>query len=813
MVLPLLPPQIPLLMRKSLPIVILLLSTILPGTIMAQTGVVKGRVYDAETNEPLPFTNVVLWEKPTVGSTSDLDGNFSFTGLQPGYIRLKATTVGHEDVITAAILVTNAKTVSVQIPMKPRTVNLETVVVEASPFRRVEESPVSMRSLGIDEIEKNPGANRDISKVIQSLPGVAQSVSFRNDVIVRGGGPNENSFYVDGIEIPYINHFSTQGASGGPVGILNVDFIREIDFYSGAFPASRGNALSSVLVINQIDGNPDNFNFRATLGASDMAFSAEGPLSKKSSLIFSVRRSYLQFLFNLIGLPFLPTYNDMQFKYKLRIDQKNELSVIGLGALDQFNLNTGLKNPDEEQRYILDYLPVNEQWSYTIGAVYKHFREKGFDTWVLSRSHLNNVSYKYKDNNENLDRTFDYSSTEAENKLRFERLQRFGPYKLTFGAGGVVGQYSNNTMRQQFAFGELQTLDYSTDLEIFSYNLHVQASRSFMDERLTLSAGLRTDASTYDAAMSNPMDQLSPRASASYALTGKLFLNFNIGRYYQRPPYTTLGYRNFNGELVNKEAGLRYIRADHLVGGIELMPDKKSRLTLEGFLKYYGQYPFSLSDSVAIASKGADFGSFGDEAVDSRGEGRAYGAEVYYRNRNLKGFNVIFSYTLVRSEFKDIKNNYVASAWDNRHLLNFTLTRSLKRNWDIGAKWRFVGGSPYTPYDELRSANRLAWDARGMGYLDYSRFNTLRLGSFHQLDVRVDKQYYFDKWSLMLYLDIQNLYNFNAEQPSTLYNRDIDGNLLITNPEAPIEDQTYDLRYLESSTGTLLPTIGIMIEF
>ncbi|MBE0641495.1 MAG: TonB-dependent receptor [Bacteroidales bacterium] len=793
--------------------ILFLTSLLIPISVQAQSGTIKGRVVDAETNEPLPFTNIVLWDNPTIGSTSDLDGNFSFLGIAPGYVRLKATSVGHEDVITEALLVTNAKTVSVQIAMKPRTVNLETVVVEATPFRKVEESPVSMRSLGIDEIDKNPGANRDISKVIQSLPGVAQSVSFRNDVIVRGGGPNENSFYLDGIEIPYINHFATQGASGGPVGILNVDFIREIDLYSGAFPASRGNALSSVLVINQIDGNPDRFNFRTTLGATDLAFSAEGPLGDRSSLIFSVRRSYLQFLFDLIGLPFLPTYNDMQFKYKIRFDQKNELSIIGLAALDVNKLNLGIKDPTEEQLYILDYLPVNEQWSYTLGPVYKHFRTNGFDTWVLSRSHLNNLAYKYQDNNENLPRTLDYASQEAENKLRFERLQRIGQLKLTYGAGTVLGQYSNDTRRQQFAFGELQQLKYSTDLELFSYNLHAQLSRSYLDERLTLSAGLRADASTYDEAMSNPLDQISPRASASYALTEKLFLNANIGRYYQRPPYTTLGYRDVNGNLVNQDAGLKYIRADHVVAGIELMPDRNSRLTLEGFYKDYAQYPFSLSDSVSIASKGADFGTFGDEAVDSRGEGRAYGAELYYRNRNLKGFNVILSYTMVRSEFKDIAGSYVPSAWDNRHLLNFTVSRSLKKNWDIGAKWRFVGGSPYTPFDEERSASRLAWDARGMGYLDYDRFNTLRLGTFHQLDVRVDKQFYFDRWSLMLYLDIQNLYNFQAEQPATLYNRDENGVPLIINPTDPIEDQRYQLRYLDNTSGTVLPTLGIMLEF
>ncbi len=214
--------------------------------ISAQTGTIRGRGFNEKNNEPLPFTNIIIFGT-TIGSTSDLDGNFIFTGLKPGFVKLAATSVGFESHVSEEFQVTNSKTVFIDIPMRETSIQLEQVVVKASPFRKTEESPVSMRTLGIGDIEKNPGANRDISKVIQALPGVASTVSFRNDIIVRGGGPSENRFYLDGMEIPNLNHFATQGASGGPVGIINVDFIREIDFYSGAFPANRGNALSSVL--------------------------------------------------------------------------------------------------------------------------------------------------------------------------------------------------------------------------------------------------------------------------------------------------------------------------------------------------------------------------------------------------------------------------------------------------------------------------------------------------------------------------------------------------------------------------------------
>ena len=368
-------------------------------------------------------------------------------------------------------------------------------------------------------------------------------------------------------------------------------------------------------------------------------------------------------------------------------------------------------------------------------------------------------------------------------------------------------------MRQQFFQEILDTLSYDTRIDVLAYQANAQVSRSYLDERLTLSLGVRMDGTDYNKEMQNPLRQLSPRISGSYALNEKLYLNANTGIYYQRPSYTTLGYKDLEGILVNKTNGLKYIRSDHYVTGIEYLPSEDARLTLEGFYKHYSDYPFSVQDRVALASKGGDFGTYGDEEVRSTGIGRAYGLEVYFRERDLAGFNVILSYTLVRSEFQDEAGAYVPTAWDNKHLLNMTLTRTLKRNWDVGAKWRFVGGAPYTPYDENLSANRLAWDARGMGYLDFNRFNTLRLEPFHQLDVRVDKQYFFDKWSLMVYLDIQNLYNFQADEQPVLFNRDENGVPVIVNPEAPIEEQRYQLRYLESRSGTVLPTLGIMIEF
>jgi hypothetical protein len=790
---------------------LLILSIVITVGLFAQTGSIKGRVFNIKNNEPLPFTNIII-SGTTIGAISDFDGNFLFKGLNPGYVKLEATSVGFERIMTEEILVTNSKTASIDIAMKEVAVQISGVEVTASVFKRVEESPVSLKSLGISQIEKSPGSNRDVSKVIQSLPGVASSVSFRNDIIVRGGGPSENRFLLDGIEIPNLNHFATQGASGGPVGIINTDFLREVDFYSGAFPASRGNSLSSVIDMKLIDGNPDRMVYRATLGASEMALSANGPVSEKTNVLVSVRQSYLQFLFSAIGLPFLPTFTDYTVKVKTKFNVKNELTIISIGALDNFKLNTGLKNPTEEQQYILDYLPVNNQWNYAIGANYRHYRDNSYSTWVISRNMLYNEAYKYLNNDESVpeNKTLDYSSYEIENKLRYEEVLRTGGYKITYGAGAEYAKYKNSTLQKVFIpAGEdtITEINYSSDLNLFKWNIFGQVSKSILDERLLLSLGIRSDANNYSDEMSNLFRQISPRFSASYSLTPKLALNFNIGRYFQLPAYTTMGYRLPDGELLNKTNGLRYIQADHIVAGVDFRRNDQSKITLEGFYKFYNYYPFSLRDSVSLASKGADFGVAGDEGVIPVSKGKAWGAELYFREKITRNIDATVSYTWVRSSFEDKHGEFIPSAWDNRNILNVSALASLKKNWDIGVKWRFVGGAPYTPYDFERSSLIEAWDAKGRGYLDYDEYNTQRLTVFHQLDLRVDKEYFFKKWSLNLYLDIQNLYNFKAEQPDELVQvRDEKGQPVLKDP------LNYELKYLTSESGTVLPTIGIIVE-
>lgn len=777
----------------------------------AQSGIIKGIVRDAATNEPIPFANIII-QKTTTGTTSDFDGKYEIKELKPGLYNLEASYVGYKSSTVFEIEVTNNRPAQVNFSLEAVAEKLEEVEVRAQPFKKVEESPLSLRTIGVNEIARYPGGNRDISRVIQSLPGVGSTVSFRNDILIRGGSPAENVFYLDGIEIPSINHFSTQGATGGPVGLLNVDFIREVDFYTGAFPANRGNTLSSVMELKIIDGRDDRPGATFTIGASEVAAAFETPLKDKGTFIFSARRSYLQFLFKAIGLPFLPTFNDFQFKTKLKLNEKNELTILGLGVVDNLVLNLDA-NETEEQRYLLGNLPENDQYSYTFGIRHRLFLSKSVWTFVASRSMLKNVVTKYLDNDNSTENNLilKYNSLEGENKLRVENSGRVNGWKYTAGGGYELARFKNNTFNRFFipSVGEV-LLDFNADLLIHQGALFGQVSRSFFNERLDASLGVRTDIANYNKHMANPLNQLSPRLSLSFAATERINLNFNTGIYYQLPAYTLLGFQNNQGEFVNQDR-LKYINNKQVVLGAEYNTAKNSKFSVEGFYKLYGNYPFLLNDSISFANLGGDFGVVGSEPADASSEGRAYGMELFFQQKLFKGWYGIVSYTLFWSEFKDKFGNYVPSAWDSRNIISLTGGKKFKRDWEIGVRWGIFGGSPYTPFDLEASSDIDNWNLRGVGIKDFDRLNSERTPWVHQLDFRVDKKWFFEKWNLNLFLDLRNAYNFKATLPPFVtVERDASGQPLIFQDNGG--NNVYSPYILENISGTVLPSIGVVVK-
>lgn len=785
-------------------------------TSMSQ-GILRGKITNSINNQGIPFANVILLNTD-LGAISDEEGNYEIVNVPPGLYNVRASYVGYKSSTSYEIQVSLAKPVQLDFSLTEDASELSEVVV-SSEFTRSEETPLSVRKLNTNEIERYPGGNRDISRVIQSLPGVASTPSFRNDILIRGGAPNENRFFVDEIEVPVINHFSTQGSSGGPVGILNVNLIKSVDLITGGFPANRMNGLSSFFEIQLKEGRRDRMATQLTVGASELTLSNEGPLSKKTTYSLSARRSYLQGLFRLLQLPFLPTFNDFQLKTTTKINEKTELTFIGLGAIDQFALNEDV--PDEEtleekenRLYLLNVLPVQSQWNYTTGAKLKRFRDNGFWTFVLSRNMLNNESYKYAGNQEGDEKNllFNYRSQESENKFRAENSIFGKGYSLKYGVNLEYSRYLIDNFDRAVLSQAGGTIDFQATSKYTSYGAFLSGTRNWLGDRLLLSGGIRMDGSDFAKTASNPFNQLSPRVSVSYQLKSNLFATANAGIYYQRPAYTILGYQNSTGAFVNQDSDVRFIRNAQLIGGIEyLVPDKARRYTAEAFYKRYSYYPTSIRNGISLANLGADFGAIGNEPVLSNSTGRAYGLEFLAQQRLYNNFYGIASLTLVRSEFTNPNSNgMIPSSWDNRFIVSMTAGKRFGKNWELGGRWRFLGGTPYTPADINASSLRENWDLRNAAILDFSQINGVRLKPFHQLDLRIDKRYFYDRWNLNWYFDIQNAYNFQAEQaPLILPVRDAQGNLTVNSTDP----SRYQLKSILNPAGSLLPTVGLIVEF
>ncbi|MDY5978539.1 MAG: TonB-dependent receptor [Phocaeicola plebeius] len=766
---------------------------------------IKGVVIDKSTRQPLEFVNVLVVGLG-IGASTDANGNFLITQVPPGIYRLQASFLGYKTELTPEYRV-NHVTPYVQIELEEENASLNEVVVTASPFQKVPESPVSLRVIGLQEIEKAPGANRDISKVVQNYPGVAFSpIGYRNDLIVRGGGPSENRFYLDGVEIPNINHFSTQGASGGPVGLIDADLIRSVKFYSGAFPADKGNALSSVLDFSLRDGDMERNSLKATLGASEVSLSSNGHIGNKTSYLVSVRQSYLQALFKILGLPFLPAYTDASFKIKTRFDSHNELTLLGLGGIDRMKLNLGIEGEDAE--YMLSYLPEINQETYTVGGVYRHYSQRHVQSIVLSQSYLNNRNVKYRDNDESSEEnlTLRLGSIEQETKLRMENTSSWSVWKVKAGFDLNYSRYKSNEYRKVFA-NALREYDYHTDLSLWRWGMFASVDYAAPDKSFTASMGVRTDGNNYSDKMKELWRQLSPRLSVSYRLIEGLTLSGHVGLYYQLPSYTALSFKGEEGEYVNRH--LDYISVSQESLGLSWTPNENMELSVEGFYKLYGHMPFSLSDQIPLSCKGNDYGTIGNEVLSSEAKGRSYGVELMFKWLLTQKLNLSSSLTIFKSEFKDgEQGSYVPSAWDNRFILNMSGTYNFPKHWSLGAKVSCIGGSPYTPYDVEKSSLVEAWNVQGRAYYDYSRYNQERLPVFGQLDVRVDKTFYLKKCMLGFYLDIQNITASKLRQPDALMSTG-----QIENPSAPLSEQRYVMKSIRQESGTLLPTLGITFEY
>lgn len=813
-------------MEKLRLFICLLFSFILPDLYAQTLGVIRGNVKDKNTQETIVGASIIL-DSTLTGVITDLEGNFKLEVPVQTY-NLKASCIGYIPQLKYNIPVSsgNAQVVNFELEQLSSSLGEITVTFDKGKSAAATDmiTPLSVQQLTTEEIKSNPGGSFDVSKVVQTLPGVGGSGggASRNDIIIRGGAPNENVYYVDGIELPVLNHFQTQGSSGGAQGILNVSFIEDLKLSSSAFDARYDNALASTFIIKQRNGDPDKLSGNIRVSFLETAATLEGPLGKKTDFLLSARKSYLDFLFTAIDLPIRPNYSDFQYKLTHRFNEKTTITLLGVGAIDDFKF-AKTRNSSPENEYFRRSLPYINQWNYTTGFTLKRLLRKGYLNVALSRNMFNNELDRFEDaqDEDESKRNLKLRSQEIENKLRVDVNKFISGWKFSYGGVFQYVKYNTNLYTKlssvitDSAGNQVippLEIKFKSDISFFKYGAFTQVARNIFHEKLLVSLGIRTDMNTFLNQGYNPVNTLSPRLSVSYHATEKIDITASAGIYYKIPTYTTMGYRDANNVLVNKS--MRYIRSNHYVLGAQFLPNAALRFTLEGFYKQYANYPVSIRNGSSLANQGSNFGSIGSEAINSTGKGETYGIEFFIQQKLINKLFYVFSYSYVRSKYSGINTSLIASSWDNGHLISTTIGYKFKKNWQLGLKYRFAGGTPYTPFDLLSSQQTYA--LIGEGVLDYTKLNALRLKPFNQLDLRLDKKVNWKKVSIDVFLDIQNVFMFKQQSaPYYTFKRKADNSGFDTIDGKPLkQDGSNAIPVILNDESTLItPTIGFIFEF
>jgi hypothetical protein len=759
--------------KQIMSMVVALVCAIGIGMAHAQeaTGKIAGKVIDGMTKEPIVGANVVVGGT-TLGSSTDLEGRFLIRSVPVGTYSVRVSAIGYLASTITDVVVNAVKPVQLSVSIMENEIKIEGVEVTAGYFNKIPDTPLSTLSQSNEEIRRLPGGLEDVARAIAILPGVAQVDAGRNDLIVRGGAPSENLFVVDNIEVPNINHFGTQGSSGGPLSYINLDFVDNTSFSTGGFGVKYGDKLSSVLSIAIREGRKDRLGGKATISASQFGLNLEGPASSSGTFVFSARRSYLDFIFKAAGFGFVPEYWDFLGKVNYDLGAKDQLNILGVAALD----NVKYFNDTQDKRFSNSRVMGSDQNQAVGGMTWQHLFDKGYTTVTLGQSY---VDYNFQQSDSNLVRIFSNQSLEHESSLRGEVFfHALESTELSIGILSKLVRFRSDIYLQPFEtrFGDSLAVKAAYRTTGFKGAAYAQVSQTWGKSRIT--AGGRID--YFDLI---DKTAFSPRLSYTVAFTPTSNLNWSVGRYYQAPSNIWLA-----GFQQNRS--LRYVGVNQYVVGIDHMVRADTKVSLEAYYKSYFDYPASLTRPyLVLANTGAGFGgsddgyaSFGLDPLVSAGSGRARGVELLVQKKlsEIPCYGTIsVSYNM--SDFKALDGVERPSSFDQRLILNVGGGYVLNDKWEFGAKFRLATGRPFTPFDSG-------------GFQNPAFYNSDRIGANHSLDVRVDRRWAFSTWTLVTYIDIQNIYN-----------------------RKPVTVPRYNARLgrAESDVASIgiLPSIGVSAEF
>lgn len=700
---------------------------------------IYGRVVDKSTNEPLIGANVIILGTD-FGASTNFEGEYSISNVPPNTYQVRASVIGYNSVIKTDISVMPGRPAIVNFELTVTTIELEGVVVQSDYFIRNPIELGSFKSFSNEEIRRSAGGFEDVIRAVSILPGVAQADPGRNDLIVRGGGPSENLYLIDGIPVQNINHFGTQGATGGPLSYVNLDYVSGTTFSTGGFSVLNGDKLSSVLTINLREGRKDKIGGKGTISATQFGLDLEGPVTSNSTFIFSARRSYLDFIFKAADFSFVPEYYDGFAKYDWKIDNKNSLSFLLIAAFD----NVKYFNNTEDQRYDNSRILGSDQTQYATGLSYRHLFTNGFLNLTLNRNY---VDYNTQQKDSLLNPIFTNNSLEKENTLKADLTYKLNKtVELNAGVSGKLISFDADIFVPEFitTFGDtIPTTAINADENYNKFAAYTNFSFLFFD-KLNLNIGIRADYFS----PTTTKTFFSPRFSTSYLLTDITSITFSTGVYHQAPSYIWLA-----GDKINYE--LKNIRVNQYVLGVDQYFSADALFRVEGFLKDYFDYPISLRRTyLTMANTGAgfagsdeNFASFGLDPLNSEGTGLAKGFELSLQKKlSDTPYYGILSLTYSEANFTALDKVDRIGSYDQTWIFNISGGYKITEEWEVATKFRYSTGKPYTPYNSDGSQS-------------VEQINTVRFPVNHSLDVRVDKRWFFTGWTLITYVDIQNIYN------------------------------------------------------
>jgi hypothetical protein len=732
------------------------------GQDTAGTGTITGVIRDSEGAPAAGLRTCVVIVPRCV--TSAADGTFRLQDLRPGVYQLTVSVSATSDMTTAEVEVRAGREASIEIALPRLNALLQSVTVTDPVFIAPEEIKNSGFLIQSREILQSAGALQDVSRYVQSLPGVAIGADdFRNDIIVRGGSPLENLFIVDNVEVPNINTFANFSSAGGTVGILDAALIQDVTFLTGGVPAPFTNRASGVLQVTQREGNRERLEGRLTLGFAGVGTILEGPIRKgRGSWVISARRSFLDLFTKDLGFGGVPKTYTFNAKALYDLTPRDRIWAVNLAAVDSIRLGAreGGLNDEEIANFDIRYSgwrsATGLNWQRLFGArgvgllsVTQSQATVESSVRDLARTRLLNPGSTVASIIANSPQVFAENSREAENTLK---------YALTF-YGGMVGKLQAGASYKLFQiryntdspFGTDSPYSLQRDLNPFSLRRRFTASQSGayvqstrnVGRRLNVTWGARLDRYAYLDAF-----RWSPRAGLSYQLSEKLSLRASYGTYYQQPYFLFLA-------AFPQNRGAVPFRSDHYVAGLTFAASETLRISAEIYRKNYKDYPVATQfPSLSLANLGDTF-NVRDVLfpLTSAGRGRTQGIELFAEKKfSSKWYgqaNAAFS-SATHAGLDGIQR---AAKFSYPRIFNLTGGYHLNAKWEFAAKASYLSGRPYTPFDLNTSV------AQRRGIFDLNNVNSVRLPDYIRLDVRVDRVFTFHDKPLRVFVGAQNVAN------------------------------------------------------